>query len=50
MRFKQLDPKMSYVTGADSRSTDSFAGANTIRAMPITTSTRDQPRKILPCH
>jgi hypothetical protein len=32
---------MSYVTGADSRSTDFFAGANTIRAMPITTSTAE---------
>ena len=33
-RFKQLD-KNGYVTGADSRSTDFFAGANTIRANQI---------------
>src|SRR5579863_10135482 len=40
-----------YVTGADSRSTDSFAGANPIRAMPTTTSTAEpmsSPRAISP--
>jgi hypothetical protein len=33
---------MSYVSGTDSRSTDSFVEANTISAMPITTSTAER--------